>query len=300
LDETGTVLGWGRGGPVHGYYSTPEEVQASYSQAVAGALAGRTPTELVVAGLPHGRDVMAKACSPITEFEHMPCGEVETAFASVQREWGLVTLAGTGSFAHGRTADGDSRHFGGTGPILGDHGSAYQIGLYGLRAAFASRWTEARRTSLEVEIPKVYGLSNLHEVFHRVYGEGLSRREIASAARTVDEQAEAGDRVARGCVVGAADEFAALALDVISELKFAELSFPMIAIGSVAQNSRLWWARVCERVREVAPQVEPIIPQVRPVIGAALLAMRQAGITWTPELMARIVATQGEFLEKLK
>jgi N-acetylglucosamine kinase-like BadF-type ATPase len=300
MDETGTVLGWGRGGPVHGYYSTPEEVRASYSQAVAGALDGRTPSNLVVAGLPHGRDIMARACSPITEFEHLHCGEVDTAFASVQREWGMVTLSGTGSFAHGRTPDGDSRHFGGTGPILGDHGSAYQIGLYGLRAAFASRWTEARRTSLETEIPKVYGLADLQAVFHRVYGEGLSRREIASAARTVDEQAEAGDRVALGCVQGAADEFAALVFDVISELHFQDLAFPMIAVGSVAQNSRLWWARLCERVLAVAPQAEPIIPAVRPVIGAALLALKHAGIEPTAELVARIVATQGAFLEDFR
>jgi N-acetylglucosamine kinase-like BadF-type ATPase len=300
LDETGTVLGWGRGGPVHGYYSTPDEVRASYSEAVSEALGERCPAALVVAGLPHSREIMALARCSAAQVENVPCGEVDTAFASVQREWGMVTLSGTGSFAYGRTPEGKSRHFGGTGPILGDHGSAYQIGLYGLRAAFSSRWTAARRTSLEAEVPKVYGLPDLRAVFDRVYGPGLSRREIAAVARVVDEQAEAGDAVALGCVIGAADELAALALDVINELDMRALAFPMIAIGSVAQKSRLWWERLCERVLAVAPQAEPIIPQVRPVIGAALLACKHLGVEWTPALLGRIVETQAPFLAGLE
>lgn len=299
LDETGTVLGWGRGGPVHGFYSTPDEVRASYSEAVAGALAGRKLPALTIAGLPHADQILQTAGSTVPQVRNVPCGEVDTAFASVQRAWGMVVLSGTGSFVYGSTPDGRTRHFGGVGPILGDYGSAYQIGLYGLRAAFSSRWTAARRTSLEAEVPKVYGLPDLRAVFDRVYGPGLSRREVAAAARVVDEQAEAGDRVAIGCLRGAADELAAPALDVINELKMHDLAFPMIAIGSVAQKSRLWWERLCERVLAVAPRAEPIIPQVRPVIGAALLAMKHEGIAWTPELLARIVATQAPFLARL-
>lgn len=299
MDETGTVLGWGRGGPVHGYYSTPEEVAASYREAVEQALGDRRLGQVIAAGLPGLKHAMEAVRRCAESVEQMGCGEIDTAFASVQREWGMVILSGTGSFAFGLTPEGKARHFGGMGPILGDYGSAYQIGLYGLRAAFSSRWTPARRTSLEAEVPKVYDLPDLKAVFNRVYGEGLSRREIAAAARVVDEQAEAGDRVAVGCLQGAADELAALALDVVSELSMQELEFPMIGVGSVAQKSRLWWARLCERVLAVAPHAQPIIPRVRPVIGAALLAMKQAGIAWTEELIERIIETQTPFLANI-
>lgn len=300
IDETGTVLGWGRGGPVHGYYSTPEEVATSYREAVEQAIGDRRLGQVIAAGLPglkHAMDVVNGCAESV---EQVGCGEIDTAFASVQREWGMVILSGTGSFAFGLTPDGKARHFGGMGPILGDYGSAYQIGLFGLRAAFSSRWTPARRTSLETEIPQVWDLPDLKSVFNRVYGEGLSRREIAMASRVVNEQAEAGDRVAIGCIQGAADELSALALDVISELHMEELEFPMIAVGSVAQKSRLWWARLCERVLAVAPQAQPIIPRVRPVIGAALLAMKRAGIESTPELLERIIETQQEFLAMIE
>ncbi|MEN6544903.1 MAG: BadF/BadG/BcrA/BcrD ATPase family protein [Armatimonadia bacterium] len=300
VDTSGNVAGWGRGGSVHCYYNTPEEIQASYRQAIEQALGDLQPEAICLGGLSPkspALDLVLKRC---TISGHVHCGEIETAFASVQTDWGMIILSGTGSFAYGLTREGKTRHFGGMGPILGDYGSAYQIGLYGLRAAFSSHWTPNRATTLETEVPKVYDLPDLRAVFNKTYGPGLSRREIASVARVVDEQAEAGDRVAIGCIEGAADELAALALDVISELQLQDLAFPMIAIGSVAQQSRLWWERLCERVREAAPQVQPIVPRVRPAVGAALLALREMGVEWTEELVERIVATQGEFLKAVE
>jgi N-acetylglucosamine kinase-like BadF-type ATPase len=300
IDEAGRVLGWGRGGPVHHYYSTPEEVQASYRQAVVQALGELLAEGFCVSGVTVQEPVarIIAAHGPIVGQAH--AGEVETAFASVQEQWGMVVLAGTGSFVFGLTPEGKARHFGGMGPILGDYGSAYQIGLRGLRAAFASRWAPRRQTSLEQAVPKVYDLPDLRAVFDQTYGEGLSRREVARVARVVNQQAELGDRIAVLCLREAADELAELALDVISELQMQSLAFAMIAVGSVAQGSRLWWERMCERVQAVAPRVRPIIPQVRPVIGGALLALKELGVDWTPELLERIIDTQAPFLAAIE
>lgn len=299
VDEAGHVLGWGRGGPVHCYYSSPEEVQASYRDAVQQALEGVTAEAFCLAGAStqHIEDLVT-AHGPITAHAH--AGEVETAFASVQEKWGMVVLAGTGSFIFGITPEGKARHYGGMGPVLGDYGSAYAIGLRGLRAAFASRWAPRRHTALETEVPKVYDLPDLRAVFDRTYGPGLSRRDIAAVARVVDEQAELGDHVALKCLHDAADELGELAIDIIEELGMQELDFPMIAVGSVAQKSRLWWGRLCERVQAVAPKVRPLIPDVRPVIGGALIALKELGVPWTPELLANIRTTQEPFLHNLE
>ena len=299
IDETGRVLGWGRGGPVHSYYSTPEEVHASYRNAVAQALQGVQAEAFCLAGAsarvigdliePHG---------PLIGYAH--ADEVETAFASVQEHWGIVVLAGTGSFVFGLTPEGDKRHCDGLGPILGDHGSAYAVGLRGLRAAFASRWAPRRKTTLEAAVPSAYGLPDLPAVLQRTYGEGLSRRDIAALARVVNEQAELGDQVSLGCLQAAADDLAEIAIDIINELQMQALDFPMIAVGSVAQRSRLWWGRLCERIEAVAPNVRPLIPEVRPVIGGALLALKELGVEWTPQLLANIRATQEPFLHNLE
>lgn len=300
IDETGTVLGWGRGGPVHHYYSSPEEVQASYQCALQQALGDLQAEAISVSGTPSlgGLGELIAEHGPVTA--QARGDEVQTAFASVQEEWGLVVLSGTGSFVFGLTPDDQARHFGGLGPVLGDYGSAYAIGLRGLRAAFASRWAPRRTTTLEAVIPAVYDVADLRGVFDRTYGPGLSRRDIAAAARVVNEQAEQGDAVALGCVLAAADELAEIALDIVVGLQMQELDFPMIAVGSVAQRSRLWWERLSQRVREVAPRVRPLVPQVRPVVGGALLALRELGVEWTPELLSKIRETQEPFLQALE
>ncbi len=297
IDKAGTVVGWGRGGSLHTYYTTPEAIQEALETCLSQALGDIREGEFWVSGLHGGKHTQELVEQHGRISGHAPADEVNQAFASVQREWGMVVLSGTGSFVFGLTPDGRARHFGGMGPILGDYGSAYAVGLYGLRAAFASRWTKARRTSLEEAIPAAYGLPDLRSLFDRVYGKGLSRREIAAASRVVDAEAEAGDTVARDCLLGAADELAVLAYDVINELHLREETFPVIGVGSVAQKSRLWWERLCSRIQELAPGAEPLLPRVKPVVGGALLALKEMGVEWTPELLERIIATQGPYLQ---
>ncbi len=297
IDETGNALAWGRGGPTHSYYDTPEVVSASYTEAISEALQGVTEAEIGVGGyFPPGAAAQAIAAAGRI-VSYVPTGELETAFASAQEEWGMVVLAGTGSFAYGRTADGRTMHIGGLGPILGDYGSAYAIGLAGLRAAFASHWTQARRTSLAEAIPRALGVGNLNEVFDLAYRQGISRWRIASVSKIVDQEAENGDRIAISCLKRAADELANLAVDVVTELGMHELDFPLIAIGSVAQRSRTWWEQMCQRVVAVAPRMRQIIPRIRPAVAAALLALREMRVAWTPELVERIVQTQQPVLE---
>jgi len=296
VDETGAVIGWGRGGPVHVYYDPPDVIAGSFRDAIAGALSGRQVAELWVVGSPlrhePPREVLKAAAGHV---HYLDASEVDTAFASVQQEWGLVVLAGTGSFVHGRAPDGCHLHWGGTGPVLNDYGSAYEIGLRGLRAAFASKWTESRRTSLAEALPATLGVGDLGAVFSLVYVENMGRRQIASLAKTVDAEAEKGDRVALDCLRRAADELAALATDMIGELEMGGLPIPMIPIGGVAQRSRIWWERVCERIRAAAPGMIPRVPRVQPATGAALIALRQMAVAWTPELLDRLAETEQAF-----
>jgi N-acetylglucosamine kinase-like BadF-type ATPase len=304
VDESGAVVGWGRGGPVHVYYDPPEVVASSFRDAFLGALAGRRVAELWVVGSPLRHEPPEQVLRAAAETAHyLEASEVDTAFASVQEEWGLVVLAGTGSFVHARRRDGRHLHWGGLGPILDDYGSGYEIGLRGLRAAFASQWGESRRTSLAEAVPRALGTASLREVFRLVYpipqswgpapeGEGLGRRQIASLAKVVSEEAEGGDRVAADCLRRAADELANLAVDMIRELEMQQLSFPVIAIGSVAQRCRIWWEQVCARLAAVAPAARPVIPRLRPALGAALIGLRELGVEWSAELVQRLTDTQ--------
>jgi N-acetylmuramic acid 6-phosphate etherase len=293
-DETGAVVGRGRGGPVHVYYDPPEVIRASFREAVAAAVEGLHGAEILVAGYLPPDDVLAEAVAgAATVIGRRRANEIETAFASAQVEWGLVVLSGTGSFVYGRTPDGRHLHFGGAGPVLGDYGSAYAIGLSALRAAFASRWTDARRTSLADAVPRALGVSTLREVFDLVYVEQINRRRIAQVAQTVNEEAERGDRIALRCLEKAADELADTAVELVEGLGLGEAAFPIIPIGSVARGSRLWWQRVLARLRAVAPQAHPLLPDLTPAAGAALLALRELGVEWSADVLTRMRETAG-------
>jgi len=297
LEESGAAVRRGRGGPIHVYYDPPEAITASYVEAVTQALAGMAGADIWVAGpLPEGPPREAIQTTNRLA-QHIPATEVDSAFACAQRDWGLIVLAGTGSFVHGRTPDGRHLHCGGLGPILNDYGSAHTIGLLGLRAAFACDWAPARHTSLATAIPAALGVADRKEVFRLVYVRGISRREIAALARVVNAEAEGGDTVATRCIEAAADELAEIALDVVRELGMGDLSFPVIPIGGVARGSRLWWQQVCQRISQVASGMAPLLPSVTPAAGAALLALREMGVAWTSQLLTRVAETEEATLQ---
>jgi len=79
---------------------------------------------------------------------------------------------------------------------------------------------------------------------------------------------------------------------MILELGMQDMAVPVIPIGGVAQRSRIWWDRVCERIAAVAPEMRPLAPRVQPATGAALIGMREMGVEWTPELVDRLAETE--------
>lgn len=296
MAEDGELVGWGRGGPAHIHYDPPDVISASYVDAITGALAQVQGGELWAVGhLPEGAPREA-VLAHNKLIRHIPAAEEDTAFASAQEQWGLVILAGTGSFVHGRTSDGRELHFGGQGPILGDYGSAYAVGLLGLRAAFASHWTEKRRTTLARAIPAALDVADLHAVFDLVYVKGIGRRQIAALARIIDTEAGHGDTVAIRCLHRAADELAEVAAGLIGELRIRDLSFPVIGVGGVARRSQIWWDRVCRRLSDAAPHMRPVVPPVVPAVGAALLGLREMGVDWTADRISHAEKTASHYI----
>lgn len=267
---------------------------ASVREAVMGALPTPVPPVSRVACAGHWAVLGEWLGQPLNRDQIVQVSEISMGFAMALTTHGVLVLSGTGSFVHARTADGRHIHEGGQGPLIADEGSAYHIGSLGIRAAFRSHWTEARRTSLAEAVPRVLGVDSLREVFRLLYVERIGRASIASVARAVDEAAEAGDRVAQQIIVQAARELGVLLVEVIEGIGFKDSDELMVATGSVAQGSRLFWQTLCEIASEVAPRLRPVQPRIRPVMGACLLGLRDMGVEWSEDLLARIEETQGQ------
>lgn len=294
IDEHGNVLGWGRAGTGQVLWAGREAALEAYTDAIRQALGEHRPQDLWVAGL-YERTFERMGLSDIkTHFVN--AGEVDRGLATALETQGILVLSGTGSFVAGLTASGDHVTLDGLGPVLGDHGSGYQIGLMGMRAAMAASWGPERRTALYHVVPQELGAATPNDVFDMVYMQNMGRSGIASGAKAVIRAAEDGDDIARQIVLDAADDISSVLADVIRHLSLETSACALVASGGIAQNCGFYWDRVCENALKLAPGLRPIRPRVRPCVGSALLALKEMGVLWTPELLAGIEETQETYL----
>ncbi|HEY8470430.1 MAG TPA: BadF/BadG/BcrA/BcrD ATPase family protein [Longimicrobiales bacterium] len=120
---------------------------------------------------------------------------------------GILLIAGTGSIAWGRAADGRTARAGGWGQVLGDEGSGYALGLAGLRAVARARDGRGPDTALTEMLLAATGVGAPEELIGWVAR--ADKAAIAALAPRVAAAAGAGDGVAAGIVDQAARELAA-------------------------------------------------------------------------------------------
>jgi N-acetylglucosamine kinase-like BadF-type ATPase len=172
------------------------------------------------------------------------------------REPGIVTIiAGTGSVAMARQQSGDVIARGGDEWVVADAGSAFWIGIQGIRAAYQAMQGGSDTAlvngiiehyrPLRWNSPKQDYRTLISEIARSLAGMGASTKPaIASFAGQVTHQAEVGDDVALGIVREAADDLAAAAAKVYREI--AERAHPEIVrphfllSGGVGFNSRFY------------------------------------------------------------
>lgn len=278
--DDGQLLGWGRSHPAKGrvdyatygggrshrvmLYTIKEALgSAVYDELHIGAV-GQFPAEFLF----KNRRPMRLQVHQITE--------PMAAFRLVGITYGVCTLAGTGAFVHGRTRDGRFRHLDGLGPLLGDHGGGYAIGLRAIQAAAKSGWHPRHRVTFANEIFDACG-------GHRndPYGQSLieymtlphDRSEIARFARLVSEAAAGGDGVAIGILREAASALAATVYDLVDQLQMAAEDYALVGTGGVITGSDLYWNHLCKEVKAFAPRFQPLRSDLPAVAGVALATL---------------------------
>lgn len=202
-------------------------------------------------------------------------GEAESALAWAGVEEGLVALSGTGAFGHLR-AKGAIWHADGLGPLIGDHGSAYQIGREGLRAALRP----GARTALRTELAMIAGVSALSALEKEMVPQGIrmlsDRTAVARYAAMVDRAARAGDPEAVAILEQAADDLAGTLRYLVDQAGVAGSALPMIGTGGVIRHSDIFWERLVRQVAACMPRVRPLRQDVPQVAGRALAGLGQA------------------------
>src|SRR6476660_6899468 len=106
----------------------------------------------------------------------------------------VLVISGTGSCAFGINARGDRLKIGGWGHVLGDKGSAYQIGMRALRRVVDDYDNNGRWPKLGEGILRALVLNEPAELIR--WAASASKTDIASLAVEVFVAAEQGDALA--------------------------------------------------------------------------------------------------------
>ncbi|MEI6518878.1 MAG: BadF/BadG/BcrA/BcrD ATPase family protein [bacterium] len=297
--DDGTVLGYGHVGA-----DNPDKGRGpigsgrsfkSISRAVHQAIGDNDCDELVLVGF-------TRTLPPIN-FSNLPIGcislrcvsEQDPAFALTGEEYGVVILAGTGAVVFGTTSDGNFRHQDGLGPLLGDHGGGYQIGLNALQAVAKSHWHPRHTTTLtdiiQEQLSIEPGSRNIRQKLIDFMLSNPDRSEIARFAKFVDIAANDGDQIAIKILRKAAEDIADSTWDMVDTLGIANENLPIIGTGSVIMYSDTYWNRFCECVCEYAPNFRFMRLQQPPVLGMALKALQLMECGDKAALREKIIAS---------
>lgn len=201
---------------------------------------------------------------------------------------GIALIVGTGSSCYGRMEDGRTCQTGGWGSLVADEGSGYDLGRRAIVAAV--RMSDGRQPMSALR-DRVFGwlkVRDVSQVLERLYEQGIERNEIAAFAPEVVRLAEEGDPAAAAIVESGATELADMVAANHRQLPTSATPEVVITGGlgtaptcyrtllRVAITTRVAGARVLEQA------------EFEPVEGAALLALSQAGVALTPELLGRL------------
>lgn len=292
-DETGAVLGWGRGGPMNISFVSPEAAREAVTQAMQTALlqAGVAAIDLVCVGSAGPVDlIQPDDAVPVRRwqvvYEHGLC------FAgALQQGDGVVVLAGTGSFQWARGPRGQHR-VDGKGALIGDEGSAYWIARSGLVAVGRAHDGRGPATALTGLFLAHLGVADELEMARRIYrGGGMPRHEIAGLAPLVTAAAGAGDPVALGICREAADLLAHGALVCVRQTGLSGREFPVVLSGSVISAGAVITTPLIAALQAHEPGARPLYPRYEPAVGGVLAGLQALSIPWTEEVLANLNRT---------
>ena len=185
----------------------------------------------------------------------------------------IVAVAGTGSIVLARDEHGALHQVGGHGRLLDDNGSAYDIGLSGLRAVLEADDGRGPKTALTETLLAAAGLSNLDEIVPWLYGSTEQKSAVARLAPTVIETAAKGDAPAIAILERAAGDLARWVAVASGAMATTDQPVTIVLAGGVLEHSEFYRRLASERVLAQLPHAHIVAPEREAAHGAALLAL---------------------------
>lgn len=155
------------------------------------------------------------------------------ALAASQSGPGVALIAGTGSVAASRCADGMLTVLGGWGYLVGDEGSGYWLGRQAARHALRCLERGESASPLVQGVQDSLQASSLAEIKNAIYAAQDLRRNIASLAPVVQQLAGDGDPAALAIIESAVEHLAELVAQALDQLPGEPQGVPVALAGGL-------------------------------------------------------------------
>jgi N-acetylglucosamine kinase-like BadF-type ATPase len=198
--------------------------------------------------------------------------------SGTDRGWGVAVVCGGGINCIGLAPDGREARFPSLGPITGDWGGGYDIGMAAVMASARSADGRGPQTVLESVVPAHFGLREPFDLARALHLRQLPLERIGELARVVFPAAER-DPVAAEIVQRQADEVVTMATVAMRRLGIAEEG-PDVVLGGglIWAASPTAIAHIAAGVRAVAPTANVVVAPSAPIVGAVLLGVDALGL----------------------
>jgi len=185
---------------------------------------------------------------------------------------GVVLIAGTGSVAYGRNAAGDTARAGGYGPLLGDEGSAFEIGRRAVSAVAHSRDMDAPVTVMAEMISAALDCPDWDDLMLRIMKNPDD--VFPKLFPVVAEAANSEDSAAKEIMFASAIGLGNLAMIVTRRLGMKDQEFPLVKCGGVFGHCLMLDSLLDSVLVSGALRAKISRLEISPAIGAARMAAR--------------------------
>jgi N-acetylglucosamine kinase-like BadF-type ATPase len=194
---------------------------------------------------------------------------LEAAFGEGE---GILLVAGTGSAAFGRDANGHIARAGGRGPWFSDEGSAFDIGRRAFSAIVRAQEHRGPATTLTDRILSWHKFHSWDTLLDQIVKD--ADVVFPKTFPLVAQLAERDDAVARTLLIDAAVSLAALAASAVSQLGWEERNVPLALVGGMYGRSKFFDAAIDSELRKALPRLQLVPVQITPGEAAARMALR--------------------------
>jgi len=264
MDPAGKIVARSLSGPSNPYRvgveSATREIEKAADLCLQKAGAGRNGVAAIGAGLagtgnPELKEGMrASIAAAFPGAAVSIFTDLETALAAAGEGPVIVLVAGTGSAAIGRNAQGQIWRTGGQGPRLGDDGSAFDIGSRAVARAMKERERQGTESMLEMKILEQLGYSGWQELQQRatLHPDNVFPLVFPIVAASAD----AGDPAAREILVQAARELSTLVNTVSKHLGHGRGNTMIVKTGGTVGRCAFFDMQLDMALKRVLPQAQ--------------------------------------------